>query len=274
MTVDQLPFHEWVLPDGNSWTQFYHTETGYLIRFPGLADFQISADGLQVTCTPTPVTTKETVEHLYLNQVLPLALSKTGKLALHASVVEINNSAVAFIAKSGRGKSTLAASFSTNGYRFLTDDGLLINKTNTEYLALPNHPSIRLWDDSCEALIPESGNCSSAVAYTSKVRILANEKISFCEQPCPLKFLYFLGEGNTDSVCISHISGHDALIEMVRHSFLLDVEAREMLSRHFNDLSALARKPIFFKLDFPRQYDSLSEVRKTVVNHVLSGLPG
>jgi len=250
--VDQPPFHEWVLPDGNSWTQFFHTEAGYLIRFPVLADFQVSADGLQVTCTPTPETTKETVEHLYLNQVLPLALSKTGKLALHASVVEINNSAVAFVAESGRGKSTLAASFSTNGYRFLTDDGLLINKTDSQHFALPNHPSIRLWDDSFEALIPNSDSNSTTVGSTSKIKILADGRIPFCDQPCPLKLLYFLGEGNTDTVCISPVSGHDAIIEMVRHSFLLDIEEREMLSQHFlMTYQHLPENQYFFSLITP-----------------------
>ena len=63
-------------PDGTLWMQFFRTETGYLLRFPDMADFQVSADGLGVVCTPAPGVPDGTPEHLYLNQVLPLALSK------------------------------------------------------------------------------------------------------------------------------------------------------------------------------------------------------
>ncbi|MBK8358823.1 MAG: hypothetical protein IPL15_07495 [Comamonadaceae bacterium] len=45
-----------------------------------------------------------------------------------------------------------------------------------------------------------------------------------------------------------------ALIELVKHSFLLDIEARDMLMRHFDDLTRLAALPIYFRLDYPRDY--------------------
>ncbi|HXF17406.1 MAG TPA: hypothetical protein VN496_10400, partial [Burkholderiales bacterium] len=93
--MDIAPFHEWSFPDGALWTQFYRTKEGYLLRFPGLADFQVSADDLAVTCHPAPEATGETSRHLYLNQVLPLVLSKLGKLVFHASAIEVENGAVA-----------------------------------------------------------------------------------------------------------------------------------------------------------------------------------
>ena len=120
------PFHAWGLPDGTPWTEFYRLGGGYLLRFPELADFQVSADGLEVTCFPAPEVSEATSQHLYLNQVLPLVLSKLGKLVFHASAVEVAGGAIAFAAESGRGKSTLAASFAVSGFRFLTDDGLVV----------------------------------------------------------------------------------------------------------------------------------------------------
>jgi serine kinase of HPr protein (carbohydrate metabolism regulator) len=89
--------------------------------------------------------TSATVEHLYLNQVLPLALSRQGKLVLHGSAVDIGGQGVAFLGESGRGKSTLAASFATEGTRFLTDDGLLLEWVGECCMIIPSHPSIRLW---------------------------------------------------------------------------------------------------------------------------------
>jgi len=40
-----MPFHRYTFENGTVWTEFYRTTTGYLLRFPGLADFEVSADG-------------------------------------------------------------------------------------------------------------------------------------------------------------------------------------------------------------------------------------
>jgi ABC-type multidrug transport system fused ATPase/permease subunit len=99
-------FHHWLLPDGTLWLQFYRTPAGYLLRFTDLAEFEISADGQTIACWPSAEISDGTIQHLYLNQVLPLALSQQGKLVFHASAVQIGAGAVAFMGPSGRGKST------------------------------------------------------------------------------------------------------------------------------------------------------------------------
>jgi hypothetical protein len=268
--LDGLPFLEWTFPDGTLWTRFYRFGDGYLLRFPYLGDFTVSADGLDVTAYPVAGVSDQTIEHLYLNQVLPLALSRQFKLVLHASAVEIENFAVAFLGVSGRGKSTLAASFSTSGCRFLTDDGLQLEKGPGGYLIQPSHPSIRLWDDSRQALIPESAQVAPPVDFTPKSRFLADDEVAYCDAARPLCCVYFLGEGATDTVLIEPVSGRDAMIELVRHSFLLDIEAREMLMHHFGQLTDLARMPMFFRLDYPRRYELLPMVREAVIRHAVS----
>src|SRR5436190_419005 len=90
-------FGEWTLPDGTRSTELYRIGSGYLLRFPGLADFEISAEGLAVRCRSTPETSDATSRHLYLNQVLPLVLGQLGKMVFHASAVEIARGALAFV---------------------------------------------------------------------------------------------------------------------------------------------------------------------------------
>ena len=265
--MDVAPFHEWVLPDGTQWTEFYRLRTSYLLRFPDLADFSVSLDGQTVTAHPVAGVSHQTIDHLYQNQVLPLALSRQFKLVLHASAIEIENFAVAFMGVSGQGKSTLAASFATSGHRFLTDDGLQLEKGGDGYFIQPSHPSIRLWDDSRQALMPETAQTAPPVDFTPKSRFLADDEVAYCEEARPLRCLYFLGEGDTDTVSIEPVSGRDAMIELVRHSFLLDIEAREMLMHHFGQLTELARIPMFFRLDYPRQYEMLPQVRDAVIRH-------
>lgn len=269
---DANPFHEWVFPDGTLWAEFYRTGKHYLLRFPGLADFTISANGMEVVAYPVSVVSDETVHHLYLNQILPLAISRQWKLVLHAGAVEVENAAVAFIGVSGRGKSTLVASFATSGYRFLADDGLQVDKGSDGYLIKPSYPSIRLWDDARQALIPKTTRAAPPVDYTPKARLLADNEVSFCDLTRPLRCMYFLGEWNTDAVRIEPVNGRDAMVELVKHSFLLDTEEREMRAHHFGQLSSLAEGSMFFRLDYPRRFDILPEVRDAVIRHA-TGLP-
>jgi hypothetical protein len=265
--LNALPFHEWAFPDGILWTQFFRTDAGYLLRFPDLADFQVSPDGLAVTCSPAPDVAETTAHHLYLNQVLPLMLSKQGKLVFHASAVEIADGAVAFVAESGRGKSTLAASFAISGFRFLTDDGLVLEVSGPGYQALPSHPSIRLWEDSEEALIPPGAETAPALEFTSKSRFLAGADIAFCDQPRPLRRVYFLGDGRASGISFQRMSAAEALLEWVRHSFLLDIEEQPLLASHFDEVARLANQPIYYRLDYPRRFEDLVRVRQAIAEH-------
>jgi hypothetical protein len=267
--IPSTPFLVWNLGDV-PWAFFYRHGDDYLVRFPDLADFLISSDGLAVEAAPVPGISKQTVEHLYLNQVLPLALSRQFKLVLHGGAIEIEQFAVVFLGFSGQGKSTLAASFATSGHRFLTDDGLQLVKDEAGYVIQPSHPSIRLWDDSRQAVMPEQAKAAPAVDYTPKARLLADNAVAYCDIPRPLRCVYFLGEGKADQVLIEPVSGRDAMVELVTHSFLLDVDEREMMSHHFGQLAELAAIPMFFRLDYPRQYDMLPAVRETLIQHATS----
>ena len=270
--LSEAPFHQWAFPDGTLWTQFFRQGGGYLLRFPDLADFEVSADGARVQGYPAPGVTTPTVEHLYLNQVLPLALSRQGKLVLHGSAVDIGGQGVAFLGESGRGKSTMAASFAAEGTRFLTDDGLLLEWVDGCCMIIPSQPSIRLWADSRAALVSALASVAPAVSFTSKSRIFAGPDVAFCTEDRPLGRVYFLGEGDAQVPTIKPLRPAEALIELVKHSFLLDIEARDMLMYQFDALTRLAELAIYYWLDYPRRYESLPVVREAIIRHVTGQL--
>jgi hypothetical protein len=267
-SIDDAHFHEWVLPDGVTWTLFYRKGADYLLRFPDLADFEVSADGTGVSCWPTPGTDEATVEHMLVNQVLPLALSRQGRLVFHASAVALADGAVAFMGASGRGKSTLTAGFAQGGFRFLTDDGLQLDECEDGYLVRPSHPSIRLWKDSQEALVGDRATLGAPVQYTSKARILADDSLSFCPEAQTLRAVYFLGEGGAQSTTFRHLSARETFIELVKNSFLLDIEARDLITAHFDRLSRMVRLPIYYRLDYPRRFELLAGVRQAILKHL------
>jgi hypothetical protein len=260
-------FHEWIFPDGTPWTRFHRDDADYLLRFVDLADFHVSSDGSAVRCWPAPDVSEESVRFLFANQVMPLALSRQGTLVFHASAVEIDQQAVAFMGASGRGKSTLAASFATSGFRFLTDDGLVVESAEGQWRIAPSHPSIRLWEDSQDALLGQAAPTAPPVQYTSKPRFLAGSEIVFCDQPRVLHRVYFLGMETHRQPVFERLKPSDALIELLKHSFLLDIEERQMLAAHFDELSSMVNQPIYYRLDYPRYFADLAEVRQAIIEH-------
>lgn len=270
----QTPFHVWTGPDGSEWTHFYRSGDRYLVRFPELADFEVSSDGNTVRCWPVPGVSDPAVEQLYLNQVLPLALSRQGCLVFHASAIAAMSGALVFMGLSGRGKSTLAASFASTGLGFLTDDGLLLSDREGGYVVEPSHPSLRLWEDSHEALFSAETPTAPAVEYTSKARYLASAGLVHCETARPLRRIYFLGEGTAADVEFTAVSPSEALMELVHHSFLLETQQHGSLAWHFDRMAELAERPLFCRLDYPRSYDGLARVRAAVLEHAAKEIKG
>jgi hypothetical protein len=140
--IGKTPFHRYEFDDGTVWTEFYRRGDDYLLRFPELADFEVSVDGTSVLSYPAPDCDSDTLEHLFVNQLVPLALSRQGQPTFHASVVTVQNGAVAFLGQSGAGKSTLAAAFAVDGAAFLTDDALIIDEADNFCTARPSHASL------------------------------------------------------------------------------------------------------------------------------------
>lgn len=261
----QEPFQVRTLPDGTPWTLFFRAEPDYVVRFPGLADFRIDADGSRVEAYPAPGTGEITLEHLYLNQALPLALGRQGKLVLHASAVATAWGCIAFIGDSGRGKSTLAASFASAGHPFLSDDGLCVEAGRQAAVAFPSHPSIRLWEDSEAAVAAPGPLRAPAVSYTGKARILAGPGFQHCGEPRVLRAVFHLGPGVADRIQVAPVRQSAAIPQLVRHSFLLDITHQEQLARHFADVAEIAAAVPHFDLDYPRRYDELAQVRAAIL---------
>ncbi len=263
------PFHYYTVDDDTVWTEFHRSGDGYLLRFPELADFEVSADGKEVVAYPANDDDDATVEHLYINQMVPLALSRQGRPTFHASVVTVPGGVIAFLGKSGMGKSTLAASFALNGSSFLSDDALLIEETDLGCQVQPSHPSIRLWEDSVAQLVDESSSTSIPISYSTKARLLAGDALTFSPEPQQLLAAYELQSDDATKIEISPLSGLDRHMAWVQNSFLLDIEDSDLLKQHFDWTHRISSAIPTFALDYPRDYGILPEVRDAIQNHTV-----
>ncbi|MFO7642598.1 MAG: hypothetical protein R6X17_15425 [Candidatus Competibacteraceae bacterium] len=57
----------------------------------------------------------------------------------------------------------------------------------------------------------------------------------------------------------------------MKHSFLLDIEERPRLGSHFEQVASLADLPIHYRLDYPRHYEALAQVRAAIAEHTRDG---
>ena len=260
------PFHLWDT-DGEDWIRFYRNESGFLMRFPGLADYLLSKDGLSVTCRPVEGTSCATLDHLYQNQVKPMVLSLQGRRVYHGAAIEYDGGAIALLGPSGQGKSSLTASFAHAGQSFLNDDLLVLEPSGDRFQVLPSAPSLRLWRDARAELLGDSCHVAEPLCYTDKERVLASAQLPHCDRPLPLRAAIVLGEDVPD-IAARPLSGADATAAWMANVFVLEVDRPVSVQAAFAATADIARAVPSIALDYPREYDALPKVRAAILSAV------
>ena len=131
----------------------------------------------------------------------------------------------------------------------------------------PSTPSLRLWEDSREAVLPAGHTLGTPLDYTSKLRVIADSSLPFRDKPLRLGTLYFLGDAPAAGIDIQPLPAAQAVRELVRHSFLLDIAEQQMLAMHFDAVSRIAALERQYRIDYPREYRLLPAVREAIIQH-------
>ena len=267
-------FHEYIVGDDGEeeaskepWLRLGRTLDGYLLRFAACGDFTISADTTSIKCRPLPEVPKVSVRHVLLDQVIPLVLSRREHVVLHASAVLTSIGAIAFAGKSGRGKSTLAASFAKEGCALLADDCLVLRAKPTGWLAIPSYPGVRLWPSTVDALLTESMPTCDVADYTTKQRLGRTERLSQASDPARLRSLFVLAYG-AGEISVEKLSRGVAMITLVRFAYNLDIKDVAFLRRQFNTLSRLIDELPVYTLRYPREFAMLPTVREAILSQL------
>ncbi len=267
--IEDSPYDRWLSVEGQDVALFYRTDQSFLVRFQDKADFELSVGRGVVTCTPAPDVSGQTTIDLFHNQVIPLLLNHQGELVLHGSAVAGSTGALGFIGQSGSGKSTIAAYFAKAGHPFMTDDGLFLKEAGSAYNVEPYRPYLRLWSDSNQAVLGRKPPTAEE-GEDNKTLIDAGPSLPFQETPLPLAALYLLGSREVEKVSVERMKPDLALLALLKHSFILDVDDRQRLKAHFERLAKLSEAILCFTLEYPRDYGVFPELIPTVLNHASS----
>lgn len=107
------------------------TDDGFLLRFFGTCDVRFDAALTSAVIHPMAGTDPGLLAVLAGGTLLAFALAMRGEPVLHASAVQIGDSALAFVGSSGMGKSTTATLMCADGAFLITDDLLRLDLSRT-----------------------------------------------------------------------------------------------------------------------------------------------
>jgi hypothetical protein len=189
-----------------------------------------------IEMTPPPNKDDEYIRMMVLGSVSMLLSNCFGNLSLHAASVVINNRAVVFCAKSGKGKSSLAAYFHSQGYEVLSDDvtNIYINEEG-EAIALPSVPRIKLSKQGLKRIGKSHDGLDCIPAKTVKYSLPLksnNQKSEF-----PISHIFFLEfSENLSNEEIIEITGLNKLVEIKKHIYRSKLGAKLPLFKHKSNI--------------------------------------
>ena len=198
-------------------------------------EFVINYEGTRIWSTwPDSLTIDDTTVYL-LGPVLGFVLRLRGTVCLHASVISVDDKAIALLGAAGAGKSTTAAEFAKSGFPVLSDDVAAISDRDGVFVVQPAYPHLRLWPsavnilygrpDALPRLVPEDSSWDKCYLK------LTGKDYEFQSHPLPLAAIYLLSERTEDSASpfIEPMSAGAGLISLITNTYanyLLDTSMR------------------------------------------------
>lgn len=223
----------------------------------------IVRSGREIVLEPAPGVDERTLRLYLLGALLPVVLYQRGFLVLHASAVEFNGRAVAFLGESGWGKSTLAAALQARGHRLLSDDVVPVWVEAEEPWIRPGPPSFKLWPDSARTL---------GIAFDQLPLVHPELEKRWCagsgrapQRALKLAALYVLEYGSEPA--IDDLDSSSGLLEVARHSFVRFQDRAEEAGSHLRQCALLAGRVPAFRLRRERDLSLLTHVIRALEAH-------
>jgi hypothetical protein len=228
--------------------------------FQDVGAFEVR-DGRDIDVVPEPGVDASLLRLYVQGMVLAMLLHQRGFCVLHASVVRIGDSAVAFCGPVGSGKSTLAAALVGKGCELLSDDNAAISLAGRRPLVASAYPFVKLFPEIAESLGFAKKDLRTLHQLQSKVAGRVSQR--FRSSTTPLRAIFVLGRSVPDG--IGTLPESQAAIEIVRNSVPVRW-GHPAGEAHFRDCVKLARQVPVCSL---RTFDTISGI-DAVVNSVLS----
>jgi hypothetical protein len=258
-----------VVTERTKWTDTVLLADGQVyLRWTGRFECLVSSDGSSIAGRSIDRRGGDAFLSHLLARALSFALLRQGFDPLHATVVAIGQSAVAFLGDPGAGKSSLAAWLIRSGDRLLTDDLLVLSRHEADYIAHIGPPCIKLFPEIARQVLGARVRGTPMGKGIPKLVIpLAPNQIAAAAMP--LKAMYALappsrGRGRT-RIGIRSMSKQRACLTLISNPFNAAITDRARLARQLALASDLAAAVPVRHIAYPRAIGALPAVRDALV---------
>ena len=260
---DRLPQAVEIDPD------CFATPTYYWLRIHGIGCYLVT-NGEEITVCPEPGARPLDVRAYLLGTLFVALCQQRHLLPLHASAVSTGKGVVAFLARSGQGKSSLAAYLAQRGFSVLADDVCLIDSASSgPAMVIPTAPWLKLWRTSLEHLGSQVQGLERVFSQDDKYRLpLANTP-----SPEPIGRLVFLEASpnqasETEMQELSAVEAIPLLMDLTHQAYVL--QATGQLQQSFLRCSRVSSQAKAFRLIRPWGLEHLESSVDTVEKFLLA----
>jgi hypothetical protein len=264
-------------PNQTGAIEFHEQSPWRCLRCVGLVDFYFTQPQ-RLWCFPTEAASADLVTGLIAGAVCALVHELRGVPCLHASAVAFGDRALALMAASGTGKSSLAAQLVSSGGALLCDDIVPLQLGPGGCCVVPGYPQVRLGPEAA-ALFAGSGKPVSGTVGAEHPSDRSGKRFltpfSFRPTPTPLAVAYVL-ERDPDAqgpILLRQLGPTESLIELVRFSYCARlVEKLGLQARRLPQLAEVLRHTRVRHLRIPSDLQRLGEVHEALARD-LEALP-
>lgn len=236
--------------------QLYEVAGGHYLTFEGIGSL-FASDGRTLLVAPTHDVAPEVLRWLVLGHGFRMVLHQRGYVVLHASAVNVDGRAVAFIGDSGQGKSTMAAGCHAEGHTVLADDVTPIDPETDE--VVPGFQQVKLDREAVESI--NAPLTSTSVSTRRRQYYVVPS--TFDDESVTLHRVYLLADGSEIEIEPLPPSGRPFYL-MSSSTSAYGSPSDEGIESHLDDYIRLSSEVPVKRLERPRELDALTDVVSAV----------
>jgi len=265
VTVRFGPGDDWI-PEVREQASSWHVDANDArFWFKGVGGFRVR-HGREIVITPEPEIDDALLRMYVEGMMMATLLHQRGHFVLHASVVQIGQTAAALLGHVGAGKSSGAAALHARGHAVVTDDNAAITFTSQEPLVTPAFPYVKMFP-AIAAALGYPGH-SLTQMHPSQPKCVGPVANGFPEGPVPLTRIYILTRDS--EVSVAPLSRAETIIELVKNS----VPTRWKLAGsadHLRQCASLASQVPAFRVRTFQKLEELPLLAETIERHHAGG---
>jgi hypothetical protein len=217
-------------------------------------------EGKKVIVVPAPNATIELIRIYLVGTVMAMVLHQRGCLILHGSGVVIDGKAVAFVGRSGWGKSSIAAALAQMGYPLVSDDIFALDLSSNQPVVYPGFSQYKVSEETAQVLGHQT---SSLLNRDVQNRGYINCP-NFTTKTLAVDRIYLLAKDAENG--IESIKPIEVMTQLLRHS-VPTIWSLPQPPEHFFQCSKLINTTPIYRLKRANDIASLPQLAKLVEQH-------